>query len=53
MNNWTNEIINRLDTAYNARFEKEKSLAFLNDASSYGFESKNATLIAINFVLGF
>ena len=32
MNNWTNEIINRLDTAYNARFEKEKSLVFLNDA---------------------
>ena len=32
MNSWTNEIMDRLETAYKARFEKEKSLVFLNDA---------------------
>lgn len=32
MNNWTNEMINRLETAYKVRYEKDKSLVFLNDA---------------------
>lgn len=32
MNNWTNDMMNRLETAYQARYEKEKSMVYLNDA---------------------
>jgi len=32
MNNWTTTMIERLDSAYQVRFEKEAVLVFLNDA---------------------
>lgn len=32
MNKWTNAVIERLESAYQVRFEKEAVLIFLNDA---------------------
>ncbi|MBS7578335.1 MULTISPECIES: hypothetical protein [unclassified Enterococcus] len=32
MKNWTNAMIERLDSAYRVRFDRDESLIFLNDA---------------------
>ncbi len=38
MNYWMNTIINRLETAYQTRFDMKASLVFLNDAYQNSIE---------------